>query len=106
MKPSEALTKAAELITPEGAWTQGNYRRPTPDGGVCRCVFGAVGDATDCGVADAEDNYAPWIAAAIGITEGDRSTQIIRWNDAPGRTQAEVVEALRAASELARSEGQ
>ena len=28
------------------------------------------------------------------------------WNDAPGRTQAEVVAALRKAADLARSEGQ
>jgi hypothetical protein len=110
LKPSEVLAKAADLIEPKGCWTQhilarkgrkifatglGNDWKQAD----CFCVSGALI------VASGED--ADWVDnKAREFLRGVIRSPEIQWNDTPGRTQAEVVAALRKASELARSEGQ
>jgi hypothetical protein len=105
MKASEVLSKAADLIEPVGAWTQGaSYRDmfgAPLDGGepdvACRCTVGAVNEVCDWSLGAA--------APAFGFLDRRLGADTARWNDAPGRTQTEVVKALRDAAELARSEG-
>jgi hypothetical protein len=96
--PSEVLSRAADLIEPEGAWTQGSYGR-TADGSsvyyddpnaVCFCLRGALRRV---------DPTGSWMEYAANHRLS------AAWNDAFGRTQAEVVSALRQASQLAKSEG-
>jgi hypothetical protein len=110
LKPSEVLAKAADLIEPEGAWTQYQYARtkrgapigPCEEPAVCWCVKGAilrvVGDKLAAGPL--------WIIAAQHITRSADDGRLARWNDAGGRKQATVVAALRKASALEQAEGQ
>lgn len=102
MSPAEVLRKAADLIEPEGAWTQGHGARDedgapitsSSEAAVCWCAFGAIWHAQGrmiIGETPAE--------AALGKVIG--GARIDDWNDAPGRTQAEVVAALRKAADLA-----
>lgn len=109
LKPSEVLAKAADLIEPEGAWTQSVRARDTAGrwvdalelGAVCWCLVGAVQRVT--GRAGSEAYAAPelnWVASVV------RRRDPASWNDAQSRRQATVVSALRAASELAKAEGQ
>lgn len=105
LKPSEILAKAADLIEPEGAWTQGALARtandnvigPLCDPAVCWCANGSLlrSGASDFVFQTAEYRF---MQAATGVGEGFISD----WNDAPDRTQAEVVAALRRAADLAR----
>lgn len=106
LKPSEVLDKAADLIEPEGAWCQHVIAkkggRVFKDGGVpgwreadCFCVSGALLFA-----GEGEDREARRrLTRLIG-------QEPIYWNDAPNRTQSEVVKALRDAANLAKEEGQ
>lgn len=95
MKPSEVLAKAADLIEPEGRWCQKAYHS-----GEARCAVGAI-------VHIGEQNGGHQSATTeIFIRAICPDFAISTWNDREGRTQAEVVSALRKASELARSEGQ
>lgn len=101
MKPSEVLAKAADLIEAEGTWTQG------PDGSdePCWCLYTAVCHVVGHGPAGRSDEPMRFARKALGrrfIYDSD----VFDWNDAPERTQAEVVAALRKAASLARSEGQ
>ena len=102
MKTSEILSKAADLIEPEGRWTtvwcaidkngighlNGNVKDAT-----CWCAIGAV--EKSAGGYDAN-------AALLFVRDVIDGEFIDDWNDAEGRTQAEVVSALRKASELAK----
>lgn len=95
---ADVLTAAADLIEPEGWWTQGATARTStgeraviaePDA-ACWCMIGAVWEV------------AGWLGP-IGEAEGALLDllgvgNVARWNDAPERTQAEVVAALRAAA--------
>lgn len=123
--PSEVLAKAADLIEPEGAWTQfvaasdapifNKDDVPTDEDGdeiemderapeaCCWCATGAIWRSAPGGL-----NVSPGDVRAIAAGYAKRVVcdNVPDWNDAPGRTQAEVVAALRAASEIARSEGQ
>jgi hypothetical protein len=111
IKPSEVLAKAADLIEPEGRWTQHYLARVRPNGNAigphqanaqCWCAIGALdragAEATTLSYRTAVD----YLSQAIGQEAG----AIAQFNDAPERTQAEVVKALRDASALALSEGQ
>lgn len=110
---ADILTAAADLIEPEGRWTQGHTARDR-DGRVvpcdarnafCYCAIGALWRAgglarlTEARTALAQalgyhaDKYNRWRGKA----------PVPCWNDAPERTQAEVVAALRAAAEKART---
>lgn len=102
MNVADILDKAADLIEPEGAWTQGAFAR-TADGescssgssdprAVCWCVGGAINRASGQErPTDAHNVFQRLIPCGE-----------FEWNDAPERTQAEVVAKLREAARLAR----
>lgn len=110
MEVADILNAAADLIEPEGAWTQGYFaadelggkwqdEETTMYGAVCWCALGAVADVTG------QDPWATWDATPAGAAM-DAIKQVIggpvvQWNDAPERTQAEVVAALREAAKKA-----
>ncbi|RYG90143.1 MAG: hypothetical protein EON59_00755 [Alphaproteobacteria bacterium] len=106
---AEVLDAAADLIEPEGAWTKGAFARDISGKdtslfgyrgkAVCWCLLGATQEAAgddDDGVAD--HFFAQFLGAAA-------QDGLACWNDAPERTQAEVVAKLREAAELARQGG-
>lgn len=108
---ADILERAADLIEPEGAWTQKAYARdargknlilgrdPTA---VCWCTIGAIDhEATGKPHRDALEA----IRITLGISGGLNST-IGSWNDAPERTQSEVVAKLREAASKAREQSQ
>lgn len=83
---ADVLNDAADIV--ERGWCQGVYIR----GDSCcttYAIWAALGDPTNKAF-DA-------LSALVG-------GNIIEWNDAPKRTQAEVVAKLREASALARAE--
>ncbi len=98
MTPQEVCRAAADLIEPEGAWTQhfyardadGVYRMPTEAQAVCWCMTGAL-------MRIAPSEMAGAGALVRRVLNTDFSEQ---WNDHPTRTQAEVVAVLRRAAEL------
>jgi hypothetical protein len=99
----EILIKAREILTP-GRWVQGQWCT-IKNGAECYCLVGALKEAagiysTDVGLPIAWDAFAdaeqalervPEIAAHPH-TPHDRL--VVIWNDAPGRTRAEVIAAL------------
>lgn len=105
MNVSEVLNQAADVLEPEGAWTQGALWR-TPDGtyeedgAVCFCIQGALYLVTEriaggVGEGDAvREEAEDFLETLLGRT-------IPGWNDDPERTQAEVVAKLREAAEQA-----
>ena len=107
-KASAILRAAADRIEPPGAWTQG---------APARTAFGAV----------LIDHKQPWAkswsaAGAISVASADRwkkemsaraylklaveTDRLSDWNDAPTRTQQEVVAALRRAADIAEGRGE
>lgn len=95
---AEVLDRAADLIEPEGKWVQGRYGAwDASFGGYCAfCLYGAVheiGGHTD--VTRAADGLLD------ALTLGGIGSAI-DWNDAPDRTQTEVVANLREAAAKAR----
>lgn len=98
---ADVLDAAADLIAPEGAWGQGGYQ---PRKG-CFCILGALAKASG----HSPENI--WLypvsnsaRSAIADAIGTDISGIVNWNDAPERTQAEVVVKLREAAALARQE--
>ena len=94
------LNLAADLIEPEGAWTQHQWARDASgqpvgvlDGAVCWDIAGAI-------VRVAPD-YSGIAFALDSALKGIVGKSMSGWNDAPGRTQAEAVAALRAAAQTA-----
>ena len=95
------LLAAADLIEPEGAWCRIHAARDargkavkavSPD--ACSwCLLGAITRAR----VQAGFGFSVWTEAlaAISATANNNAS---KWNDAPGRTQAEVVAALRSAA--------
>ena len=91
------LLAAADLIEPEGRWVQVSFasdRHGLEVGvkspyAVCFCALGAIQR-----VAQDTVDEGPAYAALKRVVRGP----ISNWNDADGRTQAEVVAALRAAA--------
>lgn len=95
---ADVLERAADLIEPKGAWTQGELardirREPTdpdePDA-ACWCLEGALQKV--CG------RHEAYQAVRRVVAE----PSLWGWNDDPNRTQEEVVAALRRAATLAR----
>ena len=110
---SEILTKAADLLEKPGAWTQGDYARNyvgegysdyiadrADEGGtfepVCFCTIGALNH-----VRGKEADAALWGELRNPVVSVVGEINIADWNDTPGRTQAEVVAALRTAASQA-----
>lgn len=114
---AEVLDAAADLIEPEGKWTQGAFSR-NADGAadadedettavepVCWCALGALAEVSGKSTLDSyvfalayPDRAAPGYAALRAFIGGE----VADWNDAPERTQAEVVAKLREAAAAAR----
>ena len=93
MQTSEVLNLAADLIQKKGHWKGGQW-----DGGTC--AANAITDSQG-NVSNLEPYHA--LCGYLGKSDiGD----IFEWNDAPGRTAAEVIEVLRACAviEAARQE--
>jgi hypothetical protein len=99
---ADVLERAAALIEPEGAWTQGVLGRDANgrilmarDLGraVCFCAQGAIIRVSDASLA--------WHAVQA-VQKIIRSEGLGYWNDRPGRTQKQVVAKLREAAKLAR----
>lgn len=107
---AEVLDKAADLIEPEGAWTQWAEARdkngtpvwPGDPEAKCFCAIGAfsrvLGLAED-EVASHRADFEP-IRMAFEKVAGERP---MGFNDTHGRKQSEVVAKLREAAALARS---
>lgn len=111
---TDVLNAAADLLEKPGAWTQGAASRDVfgnPDGdaeiwpdAVCWCVWGAIlnvtGETSIVGANQRTKSAAEALERHIGTND------VTTWNDASGRTQAEVVAALReAARQSSRSDG-
>lgn len=104
--PSQILDAAADLIEPEGRWTQGAFARTAKgrpiglrDGAAaCWCAVGAIERVVGGAIFTADRAFA--------FAQRSLQSAWAPFNDAPNRTQAEVVAALRKAADLARSEGQ
>ena len=102
--PSEILDAAADLIEPDGRWTQGAWARdaklkPTREDGpesVCFCLYGALFRAAgQQGIWQPETHLREVLQYP--------NENLISWNDDPARKQTEVVSALRRAADLARA---
>jgi hypothetical protein len=101
---ADVLERAADLIEPKGRWTQGADARNAAgwktnghdDAAVCFCAEGAIIHAA--GKNPKHDAFQA-VRRAIG------APWIHEWNDAPGRTQPEVVAKLREAAAVARERG-
>jgi hypothetical protein len=108
-KIADVLERAAARV--ERGWTRGHYardargRRASPRGrvAVAWCAEGAI--AAEYGMPSAEgpayDAFLALSKLLRSVSPGAKS--VYDWNDAPGRTQAEVVAALREAARRARS---
>jgi hypothetical protein len=97
MRASEILSKAADLIEPEGKWCQGSYSNGF--GGLC--ALGAIGEVEGCIVAGRDFDKS--VRFLLDVIDHEKRSVAI-WNDAPERTQAEVVSAIRKAAHLAKEQ--
>jgi hypothetical protein len=102
---ADILDAAADLIEPEGAWTQGVLGRDERGciltsnelgRAVSFCAAGAIQRAAGLPFQTPEGAHR-FVRKVIGRKE------IGYWNDRPRRTQAEVVAKLREAAALARA---
>lgn len=98
------LRKAAELISEPGAWTQGAFARrgsypigPNTPNAECWCALGALYAAAS---RLSVDSYRT-IAALSGHLGLQGRGALVNWNDAPERTQQQVVQALHNAADQA-----
>ena len=89
-KNSDILTKAAAIC--EAGWVQGKYHE---DG--CFCMFGAIAIAAGDKQDDIDMPKAGPAVRAVEAAVGNIALET--WNDAKGRTQAEVVAMLRRVAE-------
>ncbi len=121
MKPSEILDQAANTLLRDG-WYQGEYykddgtsaaNRSGPccqEGAISRAAFGyayvdylnSVRDQSEA-LRKAQDDASRYMRNFV-CQDGHRSS--IDFNDAPGRTREEVVNALRGAAAYARLAGE
>jgi hypothetical protein len=100
---ADILEKAADLIEPEGAWLQGQYAKddrgnfaaPEASYAVCWCAVGALQRASRL-------DLNGYFGAADTLADHVQS-HVVVWNDAPERTQTEVVAKLREAAAKARA---
>lgn len=105
MRPSDILDAAADKITPPGSWTQQCSARtetgfpclPNSPEAACWCATGAI-----YAQLQRRNFFHPALIYLAAVIPMDG---LVAWNDAKGRTQAEVIRALRDAAGLARSEG-
>lgn len=97
MKAYEILNKAADLLETNG-WCHGYYK--DMDGNLC--AAGATYEADHSGSVDADHVLLEYVSTQRDIPW----PSVEAWNDTPGRTPEEVIEAMRAAAviEQARTE--
>ena len=93
---------AADLVARPDGWTQG-MRWRTNDGGVSQyCAIGAIEKAAQQLGGDAMSQYraGSTLARSLGLPLQSMlpNLRVAEWNDRIGRTQAEVVAALRKAA--------
>jgi hypothetical protein len=118
---SEILNAAADLLEKPGAWTQGAFSR-NADGSadygeedeepivaatpVCWCALGAIAQVTDrdpLALPTFSEAYPTETGQAKRFLAGMLGVSVEIWNDASGRTQAEVVAKLREAAALSKA---
>jgi arginine/ornithine N-succinyltransferase beta subunit len=94
---ADDLRAAADVLERDG-WTQRNY----VDRGGCRCMIGALAAAT-------REDLRTW--NTVRVDAGRKAMRdflhqnLASWNDAEGRTAAEVTAALREAANTAEATG-
>ena len=89
----DILNRAAELV--EHGWTQGAYEF-TENSKTYYCLVGAIGRAQEIFSVPGRQEAYKAIGDRLRKDHGlPKLDPISRWNDAPGRTQAEVVALLR-----------
>lgn len=100
MTTVEVLEKARRFVA--NGWCQGDYIK-----GDRLCLFGAlnlaVGVQVDCD--EKPSDFDNDLYRRLGAAAGVPYDELVWWNDAPERTQAEVVAAFDKAIQLARSAG-
>ena len=102
MNTSEVLNRAADLIEERG-WATGNCGMDASPGAAL-CLEGALGAAMGVAVVDGLSAYPIYDYTEIEVAPVYQILQdylawmsdLYMWNDRRDRTQAEVVEALRA----------
>jgi hypothetical protein len=114
---ADVLERAADLIEPEGRWTQGAFSR-NADGSadldedetaasnpVCWCALGAIAEVAGADVTRlltfASTNTEVQAKAALYLSR-HLNALVEDWNDNPDRAHSEVVAKLREAAALAR----
>lgn len=91
---AEVLDRAADLIEPEGIW------------GCKHCAATAIWKAMGQSIGSEITKPVQRFFASFAELDPSRIPySIYTWNDAPHRTQAEVVAKLREAAALARGQG-
>lgn len=99
------LSEALRLIDTESKWSPkgpGTARNHGDEG--CRCILVAIQHAYTRARLS-QDHYREAYDTVLGlIPEQDRKQCLGGWNDAPGRTYAEVMTLLTKAKEVANGE--
>lgn len=105
---SQILSDAADLIEPEGAWTQGVSARQVnglpagifSDEACSWCLVGAL----DKAARNPRYANAAWVEVNRRTSRDFRKLPV-RWNDQPDRKQSEVVGLLRKVSNELKERG-
>lgn len=107
MTIADILDRAADLIEPEGKWTQGELARGksgkpvrTRRAATCFCIMGAINAASGEIDRPLSDEFVSVLTPLLPTHD-----PIWIWNDAPERTQPEAVAKLREAANVARERG-
>jgi hypothetical protein len=88
MSIAQVLTEARKLIAQ--GWTQGEYKRVI-NGVECWCISGAIHQATSYDEPSGLEFAALFLSLRADDFYLSSSTNLIEWNDAPDRTQEEVL---------------
>ena len=107
MTAAAILKRAAEIITPPGSWGQGQTAvdkdgRQVPSSStaaVCFCALGAINRATrELQQPEHVSQRAYQLTNLELVDVAPSAINLPAWNDAPGRTQQEVVDLLHKAA--------
>jgi hypothetical protein len=106
-KRPDILDRAADLVERPGGWTQDALARDADGIGcdsmaaraVCWCAIGAI----ECAAEDDADAAAAAVLVRDELVRTGRPRSLSRFNDALGRTAAEVAGLLRNAARAARA---
>lgn len=101
---AKVLRDARELISHPARWTKGVNSRSLPGYGFTAfCSVGAIGESLDKSNRHLEEiaNHISMLLARAANLSGLPMFAIPKWNDAPGRTHAEVIAAFNRAIHLA-----